>query len=348
MSTYDRTPNQRMSLTPSMFEGMHTWSAQDWLAHQRAAQTENYLAPDGRVYTEIQRAFNEILRQHGIIEIFERSADAPYVAIPVRTIVRTPSLMNWGDSYHEMRTEDSKARGENAVIEIARKMVDGILSKYREYPSNKDKQQASIARFLQEEFFSRSGRTVVYAKKFIGPRGPLFVIEDGSHRVAAAKLAQVDTIYARTSNIANTKILPTLWYESLALMPAHAREELLRCYDAVYPPTPATKKIESERIKHAGTFLDEIHADAELHRDTLDENERRKQIARDQMNILFRWADYVRRHLRNAERFDILRDELEKDPAHNYQEVIIKAADAYEREFPEEVAALREDYTRDI
>jgi hypothetical protein len=113
-------------------------------------------------------------------------------------------------------------------------------------------------------------------------------MEDGSHRVAAAKLVELDSIYARTSIIPDISMRPVVWYESLALMPKDTREELLRSYDVVYPPTPEMRDAEMMNLAHAETYLHEIHADTDLHKRTVDEREEKKAVARRDMESRFR------------------------------------------------------------
>lgn len=244
------------------------WTSDEWKARQREQSTEIYLASDPQLDLEIAKAFSEIERQNNVDRVFERSPQAPYVEVPTERIVRTPSLGGWEKSYHQPHKPETSQRGENAVIEIGRSMstvINNCLENDRVPAIKKD---ATIERALQELCF-RNDHFPVFLKTIHGPRGPIYLVQDGSHRVAAAKLIGLEAIHARVGHLTDTEQAKRVWYESLALMSPQARTELMRVYDAIYPPNKETIPLEAEELAHAETYLDEIYDEIELYRTSI-------------------------------------------------------------------------------
>ena len=232
--------------TKGKMEASKNWSSAEWKEQQGAMKNEPYLAADHKVFGDIDRAFFEIERQNQLERTFERSPDAPYQSVDTRLIIRAPSFKNWGDSYHTTRREGTLEREENAVIEIARQIsshVNEILDNPKLTPKN---QQSKIDEELEHaNIFSRDGFPV-YLKEYEGPRGPVYVVQDGSHRVAAAKLVGLDRIQGHVGSSPDITTARKVWYEALALMPEQAQNALRATYDQVHPPTASEKKADRE------------------------------------------------------------------------------------------------------
>jgi len=109
------------------------------------------------------------------------------------TIVATPRLNDWSDEYHK-----DYAKGELSSVEAM--AVD--LSKDPE-------------KFWQENKHS------VKLTKVNGPKGPLYGVGDGSHRVAAAKLANALEVPAEVEDITDNREFSTpdevtkSWWQAL-------------------------------------------------------------------------------------------------------------------------------------
>ena len=110
----------------------------------------------------------------------------------VSTIVATPRLDNWGDEYHQDWTKGELSSVEAMAVDLS------------EDP---------------EKFWQESDP--VKLTKVNGPKGPLYSVEDGSHRVAAAKLADVLEVPAEVGDLTDRKEFSTpdevtkSWWEAL-------------------------------------------------------------------------------------------------------------------------------------
>lgn len=292
---------------------MEQWETPQWLERQREARTENFLAPNDITYIEISSTFDEIKRQNHVVEIDERSQEAIYDCIALKAVVRAPSLRDWGNSYHDSLDPATTSRGENAVVEIARKMARITAEGMRQYGVNSAEALDRITKQLKTEFFDRAGTQPPRAKRLDGPRGPIFLMQEGSHRTAAAKLLKFNKIFALTSSIADPVAQRKVWYESLALMPEVARTELLRSYNEVYPPSEADQASEVADLAQARTYLDEIHYDLDLHRRTIDEMAELKSAKGRETKAKYGPAAYIKERLADRRRFNRLHAEAGLD-----------------------------------
>ena len=347
------------------------WTDEEWKERQAAMKKETFLAPSEEVFSGIDSAFYEIRRQHGFKTISCRDFEAPVETVPTKAIVRAPSLRGWQNSYHTPHYEETRARGENAVIEIARKMA-------------KDAVQGADQQ-LQQNYFLRDGFPVL-AEKIEGPRGPMYFIQDGSHRTAAAKLIGMESIDARVGGLQDPKQAERLWYESLALMPARSREELLRVYDHLYPPTEEERKDDQDKYAQALTYLDEIIEEKDMYNRTLAEraairaaemkrhlqlaeeaeriakgitDERYFQKVRLQVGLEFLlehpdaplWADHLPQIdedgyiLRKDGQPSYIRS-VGYDIGNSYNEILIRTVKRYAEQYPDEVTRLRSEVTK--
>lgn len=109
------------------------------------------------------------------------------------TIVATPGLKDWSDDgYHKDWAKDGLSSIEAMSVDLAK---------------DPDK-------FWQEG-------SLVKLTKVNGPKGPLYGVEDGSHRVAAAKLADVLEIPAEVEDLTDRREFSTpdevtkSWWEAL-------------------------------------------------------------------------------------------------------------------------------------
>ena len=108
-------------------------------------------------------------------------------------IIATPNLDNWADEYHG----DWAAEGLSSVEKLSEEI--------RKDP---------------DEFWENNQHAVKLIK-IEGPKGPIYAVGDGSHRVAAAKLAEALEIPAEVSDLTNRKEYATiketdaLWWQAL-------------------------------------------------------------------------------------------------------------------------------------
>ncbi len=369
----DLTDGMRAEITEVLRDEAERTSA-DWLKEQKKLKEEPYLAPDRKTFSDIQGAFFEIERQNHLDRVDERSSDTPVRSIDTRLIVRAPSLKDWSDSYHTAHDEFTSARGENAVIEICRKISSTVKSIGAESGISTDEQLLKTDRALEEAGIY-SEAFPIRLKGYEGPRGPIYVAEDGSHRVAAAKLTGLDHVRGKVGDAKDKEKARKVWYESLALMPITAREELRATYDQVYPPTPEEKQADEEALEEAETYLSEIYAERNLNRDAMQtraqaESERFREAER-----RFSDAQAFADQLTDTKRFNRLKkeaglaylkdhapadlwDEYEQridddgylvrkdggesyitstgyDVGDSYRQIIISAVEKYRQEFPE-------------
>ena len=108
-------------------------------------------------------------------------------------VVAAPNLENWADEYHGDWATEGLSSVENMAQEIQKS---------------------------PDEFWGNNQHPVKLTK-IEGPKGPIYATEDGSHRVAAAKLAGALEIPAEVSNLtdrreyATTKETDVLWWQAL-------------------------------------------------------------------------------------------------------------------------------------
>jgi hypothetical protein len=108
-------------------------------------------------------------------------------------IIASPRLENWADEYHG----DWAAEGLSSVEKMSQEI-------------QKD----------PDEFWENNQHAVKLTK-IDGPKGPIYAVEDGSHRVAAAKFAEALEIPAEVSDLTNrreyatTKETDVLWWQAL-------------------------------------------------------------------------------------------------------------------------------------
>lgn len=291
-------------------EASKTWSSADWLEQQRKMNDEPYLAPDQRTFADIEGAFAEIERQNHSERTFERSPDAPYKSVDTRLIVRAPSLKGWGDSYHEVHRKETSKQGENAVIEIARKISSNVNNVLENSDITDEADRTlSIDAALDSAGVFRDDSFPVYLKGHEGPRGPVFLVQDGSHRVAAAKLAGLDHVRGRVGGLTDEKTAKKVWFESLALMPEKARISLRAIYDQVYPPTPEDKIADDEALEQAKLSVDEIIQERDLNRQTIEQRARKESEQYMKVEEKFNNAKTFADQVRDSKRFNRLRQE---------------------------------------
>lgn len=108
-------------------------------------------------------------------------------------IIAAPNLVNWADEYHGDWATEGLSSVEKMAQEI-KKDPDG---------------------------FWENNQHPVKMTKVVGPSGPIYAVQDGSHRVAAAKLAGALEIPAEVSDLTNrkeyatTKEAEALWWQGL-------------------------------------------------------------------------------------------------------------------------------------
>lgn len=340
------------------------WSSAEWLAEQEKMSNEVFLAPEQKMFVDIVTAFSEIERQNHVTRVDQRSMDAPFAPIETRLIVRAPSLNNWSDSYHAAMNEATSQHGENAVVEIARK-ISSLC-----HGGEQNDAALEGARIFRKDSLS------ITLKGYEGPRGPIYFVEDGSHRVAAAKLVNLDHVLARVGKQEDRQVAEKTWYEALTLMPQEAREALRAVYDQVYPPTPEERQADEAAITNAATFRDEILAERHLTQETA--RKRGEEEARKwrETETKFREAATFSEKLTHKRRFKRLRAEAglallkqyPEDPiwqdheqriddngyivrkdgtegaisatgydiGDSYKQIMIAAVEAYKKEFPDD------------
>jgi murein DD-endopeptidase MepM/ murein hydrolase activator NlpD len=113
--------------------------------------------------------------------------------VPIERIVATPKLENWADEYHKAWKKGELTSVENLSVRI-----------------NKE----------GDKFWEKTQQPVKLTK-ISGPKGPIYAVEDGSHRVAAAKLAGVSEIPAEVEDLTDRREFMTSdeveksWWEAL-------------------------------------------------------------------------------------------------------------------------------------
>ena len=206
-----------------------------------------YLAPnDLQTYAEIDSAIFHLYEDHKLKTVNEYSPQAVNEVIDPRHVVRAPSFDDWTTSYHLQRTEEARMSDEPSVVEIAKKMVrviSGETRKYKKLIQKADDAQDRID--LEDELVNKVDMELdtifrggdIKMKRIEGPRGPIYFVSDGSHRVAASKLVGLTKILASVGGPKDREKAKDLWGELLVKLPEEARHELLRVYDQVYPET---------------------------------------------------------------------------------------------------------------
>lgn len=230
------------------------WTDEQWQERQRRLSELPYL---GRYRPNadsvVNSARDEIVRQDGIETIDPRSKEATEEAIETRLIVRAPTFRDWSSHYHSAHDKASADRGDSSVVEIGKKMALRVDQAVKNNPrASKEELRVAANRALNDVFRGNNGAFMIIAKQVDGPRGPIYFVEDGSHRTAAAKLAGLPKIIARVGYVEGDKAaLDSLWFESLQMMGDDARADLEATYDSVYPPTPDDREREAELARQA-------------------------------------------------------------------------------------------------
>ncbi len=242
-------------------QAFSSFSSAQKLAKQRDLKHELYLAKDRDVYVEIERSFNVIKRQQGLDLGDDGLAPATYKQIPTPLIVRAPTMKDWSDSYHAPRSKAVTDRGENAVIEIASRIAG---------QSAQCQNIGELEGWLQAEVYRE--RLGVELKSILGPRGPIYLVHDGSHRIAAAKLLHLPHVWANASEPRDPQQAIDKWYDAVALMGPVARKDFQTVYDHVYPTvSKEQREEENRRLKQSIARVPEIRATEERY-----QTERRK------------------------------------------------------------------------
>ncbi len=285
------------------------WSVADWKDHQDTLKDEPYLAADPAVFVSIDHAFFEIERKNELERMSERFPEAPIESVETRLIVHSPSFKNWGDSYHQMRRPGTSERGENAVIEIACEIsvhVNGILENPNIAPEDRP---SEMDRALEgANIFGNSGLPVCL-KAHEGPRGPIYFVQDGSHRVAAAKLVGMDRISVRVGNASDKTMARKVWYESLVLMSGEAQNELRAIYDQVYPPTKEEKIADDAAWEEVQSRREEIQQELDSIHQKLDQESQIKFEQFKDIETQYTLALALVEQMENTERFKRLHRE---------------------------------------
>jgi len=119
--------------------------------------------------------------------------------VPTERIIATPRLRNWADEYHKDWGKGELTSVENLSVQI-NKEGDEFWGKTR----------------------TQQQQQPIKLTKISGPKGPIYAVEDGSHRVAAAKLAGVSEIPAEVEDLTNRREFSTSdeidqksWWEAL-------------------------------------------------------------------------------------------------------------------------------------
>lgn len=194
------------------------WSDEDWQnAHSKLSNLP-YLTPDHKLYSKISSTFYEVSEVRGLSNVNEYDSNASVEMVDPRLIVRAPSFKNWSSHYHPCRSKESEQIGEPSVIEIARKITQ-----------RKSKSMEKLDDIYQ------ANSAGVKLKRINGPRGPIYLVSDGSHRVAAAKLVGLSQLRAMVGET-KSDIETDFWFEAIREMSEEAKHELMRVYDLVYPP----------------------------------------------------------------------------------------------------------------
>ncbi len=278
------------------------WSDEQWQERQRRLSELPYLGwyqpnADGAV----NRARDEIIRQDGIATVDSRSREATEESVETRLIVRAPSFRDWSSHYHAAHDKASVDRGDSSVVEIGKKMAARVAEAVANHPrASKEELRVAANRALNEVFRAGNGAFMIIAKQIDGPRGPIYFIEDGSHRTAAAKLAGLPRIIARVGYVEGDRAaLDGLWFDSLGLMDDDARADLEATYDSVYPPTAEDRERESELAaraaeKRSGRVASRDAAVAERERQGALESERDRAERREWDEATPRFEAYER------------------------------------------------------
>lgn len=146
---------------------------------------------------EVKRKHKELadypyLKTHEVTGNYD--GEDPYQeSVLTSQIIASPSLDNWADEYHG----DWAADGLSSVEVLSEEILKN-----------------------QEDFW-KNNQHEVKLTKIDGPKGPIYAVGDGSHRVAAAKLAEALEIPAEVSDLSKrkeystTKETDTLWWQAL-------------------------------------------------------------------------------------------------------------------------------------
>ena len=226
------------------------WSDEDWKNEHSKLENLPFLTADRKLYSKIIEPFDEVSRVRALPDVSAWDPNALCEMVDPRLIVRAPAFDNWSTHYHPCHTEDSKEKNESSVVEIARKIVRNVTPL-----TGDDINDEKILESLDDVFEKRG----VKLKKIHGPRGPIYLVVDGSHRTASAKLVGLKKIWASVGECEPEKGID-LWFEACRDMPEEAIRELMRIYDLIYPPTKEglenEKKLFREAQDKSGEYLE--------------------------------------------------------------------------------------------
>ncbi len=180
---------------------------------------------------------------------------------------------DWSYAFHtQPKYGGSADTQESSVTGIAKKIVQKIPHLVQEYTKEINaaapEQRPTLEHELvvkAEDVFSemyypdqRLGNVAV--EKIEGPRGPVYITQDGNHRIAAARLIDLKRIRGIIKEPKEKSITKEFWYELLAMLPADQSHELQELYSTVYPADANAQKEDQEELQAARKKLPEIQS----------------------------------------------------------------------------------------
>jgi hypothetical protein len=220
------------------------WGDEDWEREQAALRELPYFASgDLATYADADGAFGEVREQQELDFVHPYDIGQALIEdVNPQLIVRAPSFTDWSSHYHAPHTDEAREKGESSVVEIA-KQIAQLVSRQRDRCAA-DASQGGVevqeqldgaVRDGLEKFFQQGD---VKLTRYDGPRGPIYFVNDGSHRIAAAKLVGLNAVPVSVGGIEQSDRSVPAWFDALELMDEYTREEFERIYDTVYPPAP--------------------------------------------------------------------------------------------------------------
>ena len=223
-----------------------SWTSEEWLGHHRELRELPYLREyegEKDLYMSFGSARYRAMKDLGVEQVSSRVEGARFKKVPTELIVRAPSMIDWSHSYHDPRNPDEP----NAVVEIGKKMAR-LYQESLVAGNAQTTQEGHFDKRIIDEIYKKDRHHGVNLEKIEGPRGPIYFVEDGSHRVAAAKLVALDHVFGFVGYQKDESNSDEVWFQTLARLGYDEREQFLALYDQMYPKTDEEGAAEKSRL----------------------------------------------------------------------------------------------------
>ena len=223
-----------------------SWTSEEWLGHHRELRELPYLREyegEKDLYMSFGSARYRAMKDLGVEQVSSRVAGARFEEVPTELIVRAPSMRDWSHSYHDPRNPDEP----NAVVEIGKKMAR-LYQESLVAGNAQTTQEGHFDKRIIDEIYKKDRHHGVNLEKIEGPRGPIYFVEDGSHRVAAAKLVALDHVFGFVGYQKDESNSDEVWFQTLARLDSTERTQFLAFYHDIYPQTAEQATEEKKQL----------------------------------------------------------------------------------------------------